>query len=337
MSAVISDRPTREIQRTALRAILALLTLLLLGSCATARSPQPARPAPTQPVGYSGMALIEPNRYLVVHDAKVYEDRPRLGILSITALGPLYAPLTIADWMDPDGRSNDLESACALANRSGEFLVAESGYWERKYGRLFHVRVSGQTGSVMRAYKLPLLADNDETKTGDNFEGLACTRQADGRYLLLLGERGGSDLYPAGRLRWGWLDLPATSVEWAEMGKASIEVTAPGRWAMTKRDIADLYLDPEGTLWATATADESDNGPFRSVVFRIGRFTTGLATPVTLAVPLVADWTIDAMKVEALAAPATAVPGSVLSIGTDDENFGGVWRALFPPVTGGSP
>ena len=171
-ASAVSSRPLAS------RAVAVLLALLL-ASCSTVPAPirrrrTPARSA--EPVGYGGMALIESNPYLVVHDAKVYEDRPRLGILGITALGPVYAPLTIADWMDPD--------------------------------------------------------------------------------LALLGERGGSDRYPAGRLRWGWLDLQAASVEWAEMGKASIEVTAPGRWPMTKRDIADLYVDPEGTLWATATADE---------------------------------------------------------------------------------
>ena len=32
--------------------------------------------------------------------------------------------------------------------------------------------------------------------------------------------------------------------------------------------------------------------------------------------------------------PAAAVPASVLSVGTDDENYGGVWRPLFRPVGG---
>ena len=285
-------------------------------------------------MGYSGLALIEPNRYLVVHDAKVYEDKPRLGILAIQASGPVYTPLRIVEWMDPDGPANDLESACALSDRPGEFLVAESGYWEKKYGRVFHVRLSGETGQVVRAYKLPLLADSNPKKTGDNFEGLACVRHADGRYLLLLGERGGSELYPSGRLRWGSLDLRSSSLEWAERGTASIEVTAPGPWpaGTKKRDIADLYLDNEGTLWASATADQGDNGPFRSVIFRIGTVSPGAVPPVKLTGPVVADWILDGMKVEALAAPATAAPGSVLSVGTDDENFGGVWRPLFPPV-----
>ena len=95
-----------------------------------------------------------------------------------------------------------------------------------------------------------------------------------------------------------------------------------------------MYIDPAGTLWAVASTDEGDNGPFRSVIYRVGQVTTGVTPPVNLAPSLVPDWIVDGLKVEALAAPAAAVPASVLSVGTDDENYGGVWRPLFRPVGG---
>jgi hypothetical protein len=82
-----------------------------------------------------------------------------------------------------------------------------------------------------------------------------------------------------------------------------------------------------------ATADHGDNGPFRSIVFRLGTVTSGRVPPVRLEPSSTAAWTIDAMKIEALSAPARAIPGSVMSIGTDDEHFGGVWRALFPQAS----
>ncbi len=157
------------------RRSVAALLLLFLTACSTALS-QPAR-EPARAVGYSGMALIEPNRYLVVHDTKPGENKPRLGILSIVESGAVYTALSIADWKSPDGPSNDLESACSLSEHPGEFLVAESGYWEMKYGRVFHLRLSGETADVVRAYKLPLLADNNPRSAGDNFEGLACVKQ----------------------------------------------------------------------------------------------------------------------------------------------------------------
>ena len=314
---------------------------LLLAVCAGCTAPRRDTPRPepglsSAPVSYSGMALIEPDRYLVVHDAKGREQQPRLGIISIMASrGAVYATLEISDWKSPDGPGNDLESACSLSDHPREFLIAESGYWETKYGRVFHIRVSGATAEVVRTYKLPLIADNTRAKAGDNFEGLACIKQADGRYLLVLGERGGSDLYPSGLLRWGWFDPPTATIAWAESGQASLPVTAPGPWpaGTNKRDIADLYVDPHGVLWAVATADHGDNGPFRSVIFRLGTVTPGRAAPVQVDSSPIAGWIIDGVKVEALAAPARAVPGSVLAVGTDDENLGGVWRAVFPPVT----
>ncbi|MGC1952373.1 MAG: hypothetical protein WA970_07355, partial [Gammaproteobacteria bacterium] len=38
---------------------------------------------------------------------------------------------------------------------------------------------------------------------------------------------------------------------------------------------------------------------------------------------------VDGLKVEALAAPSPAITGSVLSIATDDEPYGGLWRPLY--------
>jgi hypothetical protein len=185
--------------------LAAALLLVVLAACSTARldTAQPA--AGATPISYSGMALIEPDRYLVVHDAKGAETKPRVGIVSIVKTsGAVYTALEISDWKSPDGPGNDLESACSLSDHPRQFLIAESGSWETRYGRVFHIRVSGATAEVVRAYRLPLLADNTPAKSGDNFEGLACVKQSDGRYLLLLGERGGSDLYPTGLLRWGW-------------------------------------------------------------------------------------------------------------------------------------
>jgi|GEM_PF-4849979 len=45
-------------------------------------------------------------------------------------------------------------------------------------------------------------------------------------------------------------------------------------------------------------------------------------------------WRLDGLKVEVLAGPA-AIPGSVLSIATDDEHYGGVWRPLYRALTEG--
>jgi hypothetical protein len=82
-------------------------------------------------------------------------------------------------------------------------MLAESGYWEKKFGHIFHVRLHKKTLSVKRTLQLPLFADNNETqRDGDNFEGIACRTATDGRIAIVLGERGGTARYPSGVLRW---------------------------------------------------------------------------------------------------------------------------------------
>ena len=316
----------------------------LLGCCLVACTVAPvAAPPATSPevvakavanAGFSGMAQMGPNTYLVVHDTKGHRDGPRVGVAEVTRQGLRYSPVVVADWKDPDGRSSDLESACALPGLADEFLIAESGPWDGQYGRLFHLRLRGQVGEILRAYPLPILKGRGPGAEGDNYEGLACAPLEGGRFLLLLGERGGSSVYPSGVLRVGALDLAKGDLQWRDDGRAGMTITAPGDWppAVVPRSISDLYLDPEGTLWAVATADAGDLGPFRSIVYRLGKVAPRQDDLLALKQALVVTWVLDGLKIEALAGPAAILPGSALSIGTEDEDLGGVWRGLFPVV-----
>jgi hypothetical protein len=333
-----------------------LLSLSLAG-CSAAPSTVAPPVAPSEAVvptvgatvanaGFSGMAQTGPNTYLVVHDTKGHRDGPRLGLVEITGQGLAYTPVAVEDWRHPDGRASDLESACALPGRPGrpgrlgqpdEFLIAESGPWDGQYGRLFHLRLDGPRGEILRAYSLPILQGRGPDAEGDNYEGLACAPLEGNRVLLLLGERGGSSVYPTGILRVGVLDLATGDLQWREEGRAGIPITAPGEWPLgpdgsvvTPRAISDLYIDPDGTLWAVATADAGDLGPFRSIIYRLGTVTSGPDPGVALKKAPAATWVLDGLKVEALAGPAAILPGSALSLGTEDEDLGGVWRGLFP-------
>lgn len=325
------------------------LLLLSLAGCSAA-PPTVAPPAPSNVVaktvataGFSGMAQTGPNTYLVVHDTKAHRDGPRLGVVEITPQGLRYSPVAVEDWKHPDGRSSDLESACglpSLPSRSGllnEFLIAESGSWDGRYGRLFHLRLDGQRGEILRAYPLPILQGGGPDTEGDNYEGLACAPLEGDRVLLVLGERGGSSVYPNGVLRIGALDLATGDLQWREAGRAGMPITAPGDWpvapdgsAITPRAISDLYVDSGGTLWAVATADAGDLGPFRSIIYPLGTMTSGQDPGVALKKAPAATWVLDGLKVEALAGPAALLPGSALSLGSEDEDLGGVWRGLFP-------
>lgn len=315
-------------------AAIALALLTFASSCRSS-APQGSRnESCASSVGFSGMALGGASTFLAVHDAKGGDPAPRLSRVDVGAGGEIRCtPIEVSSWRDADGPASDLEAICDLRGRAGEFLVAESGTWEGRFGRLFHVRVAGTTAEVLGVYRLPSFAGARGGMDGDDYEGIASVPLFGGRFLILLGERGGSAAYPRGLLRWGEFDPSAQKLTWRDDGRATIEITAPGSWpaATSHRDIADLHVAGDGTLWVAATAEGGKDGPFRSVVFRAGRVTGDAGRPLETSSP-VAVWVIDGFKVEALASPADAIPGSVLSIGTEDENYGGVWRPLFSEV-----
>lgn len=283
-------------------------------------------------VGFSGMARVGTDSFLVVMDKKGYQPGPRIGLLktSVDEM-PTFSPIEINDWNNDEGQASDLESVCQFPTKDNEFLLAESGYWKGKSGRIFHVELTAQSLLVKQVYKLPLIISNDENVDGDNFEGLVCFARENKIYVVL-GERGGSEIYPDGLLRIGILDDEQGLISWDVYKDKSLTVVAPKSWGnpQTRRTISDLHLDTEGVIWAVATEDAGDEGPFRSIIYQAAKITdTSDSLPVKIITNPKIAWRIDGFKVEALAAPASTVPGSTMSIGTEDESYGGTWRPLF--------
>lgn len=319
--------------------LIALATTLSLAACASVTPPpaapaQPATPAPAAAAasitpfpGISGMAPMADGRYLIVIDTKSYSSEARFGLLDAVAKGGShFQALEVDGWDKHGGLSNDLEAVCALSGRHDEFLALESSYRDADYGRVLHVQVRDGRVQLKKALALPRERSNG--KDGMGYEGLAC-RPIDGdRYLLVLGERGGSKVRPRGTLRFGTFDAGRETLDWQA---TEIDLHAPGSWLSVPphRDIADLYADDEGALWAVAASDPDDYGPFRSLVWLVGKLDVrNLAHPLTLAPVKEPRWVIDGFKVEAVSAPDARIPGSLLSIGSEDEKLGGVWRAL---------
>ena len=186
----------------------------------------------------------------------------------------------------------------------------------------------------LRAFK-PYDRELDErgsTWEGDQVEGLACFPGFD-KPILVLGERGGRTKsgHKAGRLVWGELDL--TEYRFKKLGEEDLVAKS----VLGERDCSDLHLEAkDGTwaVWSVATRDIGDVGPFHSVVYRAGAFVLDREQK---AIRFVREngpadvYHLHGLKVEALATPPKCVPGSAFSIGTDDESFGGIWRALFKP------
>lgn len=279
------------------------------------------------------MAWMGGDRYLVVHDTKVHRDHPRLGVIEVGGEeGVRYRAIEVSDWGHGDGRSSDLESVCALPGRPDEFLAAESGTWEGAFGRIFHLRVTSDQAEVLHAERLPGLADNGPETWGDNFEGIACTSRSDGRVLVVLGERGGTQTNLQGSLRWAVYHADEHWFDWSAEGIAGIPISAPGAWISleTRRDVADLFLDPEGVLWSVASEDAGDSGPFRSLIWAVGRVDADAPTPIDLYQDPPIGWILDGLKVEAISVAPEHLPFAQMSVGTEDENLGGVWRPLYP-------
>ena len=296
---------------------------------------QPAADVTSQPpaAGISGMAQIDANSWLVVHDALSFENGPRMSIITLSAdSAPVFHPVTVDSWPDADGRASDLEALSPVPSRPGEYLMAESGTWQGKNGRIFHLRLDASTkqAAILGVMKLPVLADNKPHQVGDQYEGLACIRGIDGRLLLLLGERGGSQKFPEGVIRWAILDIERHELHFTGKGLEGVKVNAPGKWKnrLANRDISDMYISPEGKIWLSAAEDNGDNGPFTSVIYSPGRISGNFSQPV------IADrhpevWrTVGSVKIEALSGPAESVAGSRMSIGSDDENYGSIWRPV---------
>ena len=319
-----------------MRLLIATAVLAALAACVhvptqdAAMKKMAALPKVTQgsATGWGGMASLGDGRYLIVHDNKANEPGTRLSTFDPATSRPqaLSQPVALIDWHHPQGISNDLESVCALPGHPGEVLAAESGYYKGQYGRIFHLKVVGQTAEILRTHALPRDAAGEKPA---NYEGLVCQQLADGRTLLILGERGGGAPRPQGSLRAGWLDAEGNAVRWAEQ---SLPVRAAGTWSTDYqvRDIADLALEADGTLWSVATIDPGDQGPFRSMIWRVGTVDGSKAQPIEL-LPAAVGWTLEGLKVEAITTPEPTMKGVRLIMATDDEDYGAAWRTLGAP------
>jgi hypothetical protein len=113
--------------------------------------------------------------------------------------------------------------------------------------------------------------------------------------------------------------------------KAKIANLGPN---LGNRGAGSLLLIEEAQGWrvrTVATSDpDHDFGPFRSAIYDAGLLVwDGMSSPkYTPPNQINVRWTLDGLKVEALAANPESIDKANLAIATDDEGLGGVWRAL---------
>ena len=315
--------------------LLILIVLFQTTSCKTSQSIVPSNTQGIQSSklggGSSGMEKLDNQSYLVVYDIKNNKIGTRLAKIKITGEAIQISPINISDW-GKEGKSNDLESICKIPGKTDEYFIAEAGNWKGEMGRIFHIQVDTikLSAKVLGITKLPYKDINTLALVGDQYESMACLPYSEDERILILAERGGSAVNPRGIVRWGIYNLRTHQLEFSDSGMKGITVNAPGKWTdeKEKRDVTDLHIDSKGGIWASASADVSEVGPFYSVIYKIGQVDTANKDRPFNIYSNYSSWeVVSGFKIEALSGPSTNINCSH-SFGTEDEIYGGVWRPI---------
>src|SRR3712207_2733088 len=134
----------------------------------------------------SGLAWVERDTFLAVHDAKNPEENhlPRVSLLRLprSSEGVSWKPLEVS-WPAPAALSSDLESVARIPGTS-LFLLFESGestHDGRRFSRIFLAELGGESLTIRSAKEFPYPVKN--------VEGSAVSRFGD-RLVFVWAERG---------------------------------------------------------------------------------------------------------------------------------------------------
>ena len=157
----------------------------------------------------------------------------------------------------------------------------------------------------------------------ENVEAIAVC-QIDQQLVFIYAER--ADSRPSTKLKWATLTLnPFKLGKFDEITYQGVDPVGNGA-----RPIVALDVDSEGFIYIVSAYDSgSDDGPYRSVVWRIGKITgdengiprVDLSEAKRLA-------TLDGLKVESIVVRELPEESKQIYIGTDDEHYGGIIRLL---------
>lgn len=274
----------------------------------------------------SGMAKFDHAFYLLVHDVKTDVDgprkeptEPRMRVLSFCDLKLRIADVVV-QWGEHDPAS-DLEAVCVVPGKAREFWTAESRYYKGQFGRLMRVELGhskdGWRGTLLEVVALP-------ENLGDEVEGLLCLPRESSNLLILALRGGGRN---PGKLVWGHVK----ESRFEQTGERTIELDDTVFSARDElRRCTALFLSSDDIIWGSAASDPGTFGPFVSYIYKIGAVDEILRSAAGQKTINEYQAVLAGLKVEALSsAPFVAD----LSIGTDDESFGGIWRPVAIPTS----
>ena len=311
--------------RLYLRFILTMSLLVVL-CVASSSSDTNAGLRPAQSPGpipdFSGLAWVEGDTFLALHDAKYPEEKDRvrasLMLLPRSLDGITLKPLAI-DWPTPQGPSSDLESIARIPG-TNSFLLTESG--EERDDRQQFRRVFL---TELRNGQLVFLSFTELPATVKNIEGSTVWKTGN-RLIFAFAERADG----LSRTEFYWADLELQPLRVGAFRKTYFSPV--GFTGANRRPVSAIEVDSLGRIYIASAYDtEDDNGPFTSVIWRAGRFQNdrkGGARPVFLSRPQRLA-TLDGVKVESLAVREMKKGVVELFAGTDDENYGGAVRPIL--------
>jgi hypothetical protein len=279
---------------------------------------QEKRVAATLP-DVSGLAWIDGDHCLAVHDSKNPDEkeRPRVSFVWLPKSpdGIFWQPVDI-DWPSPLGLSNDLESIARIP-LTQQFLLIESGeksFAGQQCKRIFLTELHNQSLKIVSVSSLPAVK---------NIEGATVARLGK-RLFFIFAER--ADHRPYTEIQWAELQL-------APMRLGSLQrarFTPAGFTGRSWRPVSAIESDSQGRLFvATAFDTDDDNGPFRSIIWRIGQIRIEKDGRSKVIVKPAPDRLaiLDGLKVESLAIRETTEKLELFA-GTDDENYGATIRPI---------
>jgi hypothetical protein len=277
--------------------------------------------------GISGMANLNKNQFLVVHDYKSNEVGSRIGVLTFNKHSPMdYEKINISQW-SPNTAPSDLESACKIPNKNLEYLIAESGAGKDK-SRIFHISLQQNVDGLWAATYISSFEFLKDTSA--NFEGLACIEKAEQEYYILLGERGEGikKQMGKGKILWAIVNLGVESEITQEPFKTQ-EFSVPNPPMNKKqykdfKNISDLHIAKDNTIWISSAYDPGNSGPFYSGIYQLGIVNPDKTPPIDLMPQKSCH--VEGIKIEALG--TSWRKDTELSIATDDEDYGGIFRQI---------
>jgi hypothetical protein len=261
-----------------------------------------------KPLSISGIAAIDSDHFLVVHDNKIPEQ-PRLSIVNWqNNQRPTLAPIKWCDRNLPQ----DLEAITTIPGHKNDYLVLES------IGKVTRIRLDSDKAACKTIAQFEIPTATPES----NMEGLVlhCIK----KHCLLAWAERGDDKTPA-KLSWFSYNIEKNRINKSQGGSIAFKAPYP---ETDLRSISDIAIDCKGAVWVSATSDPGDDGFFKSALYKIGSFTKKNNWIPAKKITPETKYENEDIKVEAL-----VFTPSGLVMGTDDENKGGKmaikYRYLF--------